>query len=325
MARNVQRILITGSTGQIGSELTIELRKRFGGENVIATGHRRKPEGELLTSGPFEFLDLSKEEETASLVRRYEIDVIYHLAAVLSVTGENDPIAAWNVNMGSLVNVLEVARKEQVDKFFWPSTIGVFGPSAPRVNAPQETTLNPTTMYGVTKVSGELLCDYYFHKYGLDVRSVRYPGIISSEKLPGGGTSDYTVAMFYDAIRYGRYTCFVRKDTVLPMMYMPDCIDATIGIMTAEASQVKRHDAYNVAGTSFSAGELADEIARYIPGFECTYEPDQRQKIADSWPMSVDDSAARKDWGWKPKYDLHSMTADMVKKLKVKLSSPGKG
>ena len=321
----MQRILITGSTGQIGSELTIELRKRFGGENVIATGHRRKPEGELLTSGPFEFLDLSKEEETASLVRRYEIDVIYHLAAVLSVTGENDPIAAWNVNMGSLVNILEVARKEKVGKVFWPSSIAVFGPSSPRVNTPQETILNPSTMYGVTKVSGELLCDYYFHKYDLDVRSVRYPGIISSEKLPGGGTSDYAVAIFYDAIRQGRYICFVRKDTVMPMMYMPDCIDATIGIMTAEASRVKRHDAYNVAGTSFSAGELADEIARCIPGFECTYEPDQRQKIADSWPMSLDDSAARKDWGWKPKYDLHSMTADMVKKLKVKLSNPGKG
>jgi nucleoside-diphosphate-sugar epimerase len=321
----MQRILITGSTGQIGSELTIELRKRFGGENVVATGHKRKPTGELLTSGPFEFLDLGKEGEIAALVRRYDIDVIYHLAAVLSVTGEDDPITAWNVNLGSLVNILEVARKEKLDKVFWPSSIAVFGPSSPRVNTPQEAVLNPTTMYGVTKVSGELLCDYYFHRFNLDVRSVRYPGIISSEKLPGGGTSDYAVAIFYDAIRYGRYTCFVRKDTVLPMMYMPDAIDATIGIMTADADRVKRHDAYNVTGMSFSAGELADEIVRYIPGFECTYEPDQRQKIADSWPMSVDDSAARKDWGWKPKYDLHSMTADMIKKLKVKLSSPGKG
>jgi nucleoside-diphosphate-sugar epimerase len=321
----MQRILITGSTGQIGSELTIELRKRFGGENVVATGHKREPTGELLTSGPFEFLDLRKEEEIAAMVRKYDIEAIYHLAAVLSVTGEDDPITAWNINMGSLVNILEVARKEKVDKVFWPSSIAVFGPSSPRVNAPQEAVLNPTTMYGVTKVSGELLCDYYFHKYGLDVRSVRYPGIISSEKLPGGGTSDYSVAMFYDAIRYGRYTSFVRKDTVLPMMYMPDSIDAAIGIMTADAGRVMRHNAYNVTGMSFSAEELADEISRYIPEFECTYEPDHRQKIADSWPMSLDDSAARKDWGWQPKYDLHSMTADMVKKLKVKMSSPGKG
>jgi nucleoside-diphosphate-sugar epimerase len=227
--------------------------------------------------------------------------------------------------MGSLVNILEVSRKEMVDNVFWPSSIAVFGPSSPRVNTLQETVLNPTTMYGVTKVSGELLCDYYFHKYGLDVRSVRYPGIISSEKIPGGGTSDYAVAMFYDAIRYSRYTCFVRKDTVLPMMYMPDCIGATIGIMTTDASRVRRHDAYNVSGMSFSAGELAEEISRCIPGFECTYEPDRRQKIADSWPMSLDDSAAFEDWGWKPKYDLRSMAADMVKKLKVKLSDPGKG
>ena len=321
----MRRILITGSTGQIGSELTVELRKRFGGENVIATGHKRKPTGELLTSGPFEFLDLSKEAEIAALLRRHDIGSIYHLAAILSATGEDHPITAWNVNVGSLVNVLEAARKEKVDHIFWPSSIGVFGPSSPRVRTPQETVLNPTTMYGVTKVSGELLCSYYFRKYGLDVRSVRYPGIISSEKPPGGGTSDYAVAIFYDAIRFGRYKCFVRKDTVLPMMYMPDCIDATIGIMMADANQVRRHDAYNVSGMSFSAGELADEIARYIPGFECTYEPDRRQKIADSWPMSLDDSAAVNDWGWRPKHDIHSMTEDMVQRLKARLSGMAKG
>jgi nucleoside-diphosphate-sugar epimerase len=321
----MQHILITGSTGQIGSELTIELRKRFGGENVIAAGHKRKPTGELLTSGPFEFLDLSKEEEITAMVRRYDIDAIFHLTAVLSAKGEEDPLTAWNVNIGSLVNILEVARKEKVYKVFWPSSIGVFGPSSPRVNTPQETILNPISMYGVTKVSGELLCNYYFHKFNLDVRSVRYPGIISSETLPGGGTSDYAVAIFYDAIRHGHYTCFVRKDTVLPMMYMPDCIDATIGIMTADAERVNRHDAYNVTGMSFSAGELADEISRYIHGFECTYQPDYHQEIADSWPISLDDRSARNDWGWKPKYDLHSMTADMVQKLRVKLSNPGKG
>ena len=322
--RNMRHILITGSTGQIGSGLTVELRKRFGSQNVIATGHKRRPAGEL-ASGPFEFLDLSKEEEIAALVRQHEIDTIFHLAAILSVKGEEDPLTAWNVNMSTLVNVLEAARKEKVAKVFWPSSIAVFGPSSPHQNAPQETILRPTTIYGVTKVSGELLCDYYFRKFGLDVRSVRYPGIISSETLPGGGTTDYAVAIFYEAIRAGRYTSFVRKDTVLPMLYMPDCIDAAIKIMTAEADRVRRHDGYNLNGMSFSAGELADEISRYVPGFECTYEPDQRQKIADSWPDSVDGSAAFNDWGWKPTYDIHSMTADMIQKIRAKLSAPGKG
>ena len=321
----MRRILITGSTGQIGSELTVELRKKFGGQNVISTGHKRKPAGNALVSDPFEFLDLNKEEEIAAIVRRYDIDVIYHLAAILSAKGEDDPMMAWNVNTKSLINVLEVARKEKVEKVFWSSSIAVFGPSSPRVKTPQETILNPTTMYGLTKVSGELLCSYYFHKFGLDVRCLRYPGIISSETLPGGGTSDYAVAMFYDAIRSGRYTCYVRKDTELPMMYMPDCIEATIRIMTAEEGRVKRHDGYNVAGMSFSAGELADEISRYIPGFECRYEPDSRQKIADTWPRSLDDSAALKDWGWKPKFDVHSMTEDMIQKVRAKLSNAGKG
>ncbi len=321
----MRRILITGSTGQIGSELTVELRRKFGGENVISTGHKRRPTGSALASGPFEFLDLDKEEEILTIVRRYDIDTIYHLAAILSAKGEEDPKMAWNVNMKSLINILEVARKEKVEKVFWPSSIAVFGPSSPRDNTPQETILNPTTMYGLTKVTGELLCNYYFHKFGLDVRSLRYPGIISSETLPGGGTSDYAVAMFYDAIRSGRYACYVRKDTELPMMYMPDCIEATIGIMMADAGRLKRHDAYNVAGMSFSAGALAEEISRHIPGFECTYEPDSRQKIADSWPRSVDDSAAHKEWGWKPKYDIRSMTEDMIQKVRAKLSNAGKG
>jgi nucleoside-diphosphate-sugar epimerase len=324
LVKQMRRILITGSTGQIGSGLTLELRKRCGSHNVIATGHRRRPAGEL-ASGPFEFLDLSREEEIAGMIREREIDTIFHLAAVLSVKGEEDPLVAWNVNMSTLVNVLEAARKERVAKVFWPSSIAVFGASSPHDNTPQETVLRPTTMYGVTKVSGELLCEYYFNKYGVDVRSVRYPGIISSEALPGGGTTDYAVAIFYEAIRTGRYTSFVRKDTVLPMMYMPDCIDATIKIMTAEPDRVRRHDAYNLAGMSFSAGELAEEISRHVPGFECSYEPDQRQKIADSWPNSVDDSSAVNDWGWRPTYDIHSMTADMIQKIRAKLSAPGKG
>jgi nucleoside-diphosphate-sugar epimerase len=221
--------------------------------------------------------------------------------------------------MGSLYNILEVARKNKLVRVFWPSSIAAFGPTSPRVNTPQETVLLPTSMYGVTKVAGELLCNYYFIKFGLDVRGVRYPGIISSEVLPGGGTTDYAVAIFYEAIKNKRYTCFVREDTVLPMMYMPDCIKATIDLMEADSARVKRHDSYNVAGMSFSAGELAAEIKKYIRDFKCGYKPDFRQKIADSWPMSIDDSVARKEWSWKPTYDLAAMTKDMIEKLTKKL------
>lgn len=313
------KILVTGSTGQIGSELTLELRKRYGGSNVVAAGHKRQPSDALLKSGPFEIVDLSSEASVASVVKKHGVDTIYHLAAVLSATGEENPQSAWQINMGSLYNILEVARKDKLVQVFWPSSIAAFGPSSPRVNTPQETVLLPTSMYGVTKVAGELLCNYYFLKYGLDVRGVRYPGIISSEVLPGGGTTDYAVAIFYEAIQKGRYTCFVREDTVLPMMYMPDCIKATIDLMEADRSRVRRHDSYNVAGMSFSAGELAAEIKRHIPSFVCEYKPDFRQKIADSWPMSIDDSVARKDWGWKPDFDMRAMTKDMIGKLSKKL------
>lgn len=316
MTRKVtKKILVTGSTGQIGSELTLELRKKYGGENVVAVGHKRKPSETLLRSGPFVQVDLSSEKNTEEVVKDYDIDTIYHLAAVLSATGEENPQAAWAINMGSLYNILEVARKLELLRIFWPSSIAAFGPTAPRVNTPQETVLLPTTMYGVSKVAGELLCNYYFIKYGIDVRGLRYPGIISSEVLPGGGTTDYAVAIFYEAIKNKHYTCFVKEDTVLPMMYMPDCIKATIDIMEADPAKVKRHDSYNVAGMSFSVGELAAEIKKYIPEFKCDYKPDFRQKIADSWPMSIDDSTARKDWGWKPAYDLVAMTKDMIQKL----------
>jgi len=316
MTRKVtKKILVTGSTGQIGSELTLELRKKYGGENVVAVGHKRKPSETLLRSGPFVQVDLSNEKNTEEVVKDYDIDTIYHLAAVLSATGEENPKAAWAINMGSLYNILEVARKLELLRIFWPSSIAAFGPTTPRVNTPQETVLLPTTMYGVSKVAGELLCNYYFIKYGIDVRGLRYPGIISSEVLPGGGTTDYAVAIFYEAIKNKHYTCFVKEDTVLPMMYMPDCIKATIDIMEADPAKVKRHDSYNVAGMSFSVGELAAEIKKYIPEFKCDYKPDFRQKIADSWPMSIDDSTARKDWGWKPAYDLVAMTKDMIQKL----------
>jgi nucleoside-diphosphate-sugar epimerase len=313
--KRTKKILVTGATGQIGSELTLELRKKYGGDNVVAVGHTKKPSDKLLKSGPFEIVDLNEKANLEKAVKKYDIDTMYHLAAILSATGEQNPQLAWNVNMDSLCSVLEVAREQELTRVFWPSSIAVFSPPAPRVNTPQETILIPETMYGVTKVAGELLCNYYFQRFGVDVRSVRYPGIISSEVLPGGGTTDYAVAIFYEAIKNKRYSCFVREDTVLPMMYMPDCIKATMDLMEADPSKIRRHDGYNVAGISFSAGELAAEIKKYIPEFRCEYKPDFRQKIADSWPMSIDDSVARVEWGWKPRYDLVTMTKDMMEKL----------
>jgi len=313
--RTTRKILVTGATGQIGSELTTELRKRYGGKNVVAMGHSRKPTDTLLNSGPFESADVSNRESIEKLVKNYDVDTIYHMAALLSASGEKNPQLAWNVNMNSLYNILEIAREQNLSRIFWPSSIAVFGPSAPRTNTPQNTILIPGTMYGVTKVAGELLCNYYFVKYGVDVRSVRYPGIISSETPPGGGTTDYAVEIFYEAIKKKHYTCFVREDTVLPMMYMPDCLKATIDVMDADPSKIKTRTSYNVAGISFSAGELASEITKYICDFKCEYKPDFRQKIADSWPMSLDDSVARKEWGWRSQYDLTAMTKDMLEKL----------
>lgn len=312
--KHVKKILVTGATGQIGSELTLELRKKYGGENVVAAGHKRKPSENMLSSGPFEFLDATKKEDVEKVVNEHDVDTIYHLAAVLSAVGEEKPQNAWNINMGSLYNVLEIAREQSL-KVFWPSSIAVFGPEAQRIKTPQNAVLIPRTMYGVTKVAGELLCNYYFLRYGIDVRSVRYPGIISSETPPGGGVTDYAVEIFYEAIRNKRYTCFLRSDTVLPMMYMPDCINAAITLMEADTSRINCRTSYNVAAMSFSPAELVAEIKKHIPEFVCEYKPDFRQKIADSWPMSIDDSVARENWGWNPKYDLVSMTRDMVEKL----------
>lgn len=312
---SAEKLLVTGATGQIGSELTAELRKKYGGDKVVAVGHNRRPSDTLLNSGPFESLDAGDRQSLEKVVKDYGVDTIYHLAAVLSATGEQNPQLAWDTNMRSLYNVLEIAREQKLARVFWPSSIAVFGSTSPRFNTPQETILIPNTMYGVTKVAGELLCNYYFVKFGVDVRGLRYPGIISSEVLPGGGTTDYAVAIFYGAVREKHYVCFVREDTVLPMMYMPDCIRATMDLMKADPVQVRRHDCYNLAGISFSAGQLAAEIRKYIPKFRCEYEPDFRQKIADSWPISVDDSAARRDWGWKLAFDLAAMTKDMIQKL----------
>jgi len=314
-ATEMKRILITGACGQIGSELTLALRERYGGENVVATGHRTQPSAALRDSGPFEFIDVTRRETVEAVVEKYGIDTIYHMAAILSATGEQKPHLAWDVNINGLYNILEIAREREMARVFCPSSIAAFGPETPRDNTPQETVLRPTTMYGVTKVAGELLCNYYFQRFGLDVRGVRYPGIISSETLPGGGTTDYAVEIFYEAIKHKRYTCFLREDTVLPMMYMPDCIKATIDLMEADLSRLKHHADFNLAAMSFSAGELAAEIKRHIPEFTCEYRPDFRQEIADSWPRSIDDSAAREEWGWEPDYDLTAMTADMLEKL----------
>jgi nucleoside-diphosphate-sugar epimerase len=314
------RIMVTGATGQIGSDLVPELRKRYGKDNVVAAGHLRRPTREMEDSGPFITLDLLDQETVSGTMRKEGVSQVYHLAAMLSAVGEVRPQEAWDVNMTSLRNVLEACRANNADKIFWPSSIAAFGPTSPRSNTPQNTILQPTSMYGVTKVAGELLCNYYHLKYGLDVRSVRYPGIISSETAPGGGTTDYAVAIFYEAIQRGHYVCFVREDTVLPMLYMPDCINAALRLMSSPKERVRRHDGYNLAGMSFSAGDLARSIQKRMPGLTVEYLPDSRQLIADSWPMSLDDTEAVRDWGWSPEYDLERMTEDMLVKLGQKLA-----
>ena len=313
---DMKKILVTGSVGQIGSELTIELRNRYGNDNVIACGRKTEPSEKLLNSGPFEYLDITKIKTVETVVKKYDIDTIYNMAAILSATGEERPLLCWDVNINGMYNILELAREYEMKRVFVPSSIAVFGHETPKKNTPQDTVLKPKTMYGVTKVAGELLGDYYFKRFGLDVRGIRYPGIISSETLPGGGTTDYAVEIFYEAIKNKRYTCFLKKDTILPMMYMPDCIKGTIDLMEADISKLNHHCDFNMTSMSFSAGELAEEIKRHIPEFKITYKPDFRQDIADSWPQSIDDSTARKEWGWKPMYNLSSMSKDMIKKLK---------
>jgi len=313
------RILVTGAAGQIGSELVVALRKKYGESNIIATD-KAVTRAQVLP-GVLEQLDVMHLSSVERALKAHRVDTVYHLAAILSAVGEANPDLAWDINMGGLKNILDASVRHGIQRVFWPSSIGVFGPDAPKVRAPQDTPLNPTTMYGVTKVAGELLCEYYALKHGLDVRSVRYPGLISSEAKPGGGTTDYAVEIFYSAIQTRSYNCFLSEGTVLPMMYMPDALRAAIEIMEADPRRVKMHRGYNLAAVSFSAGELAAEIGKHVPGFTVTYSPDARQAIADSWPESIDDSAARRDWGWKEEYDMPSMVTDMLARLHRRLSA----
>ncbi len=314
----MKNILITGAAGQIGSELTMALRKLYGNENVVATGHKTKPGETLLNSGPFYFIDCTRIKTIVKVVKKYKIDTIYHLAAILSAIAENNPQLAWDININGLYNVLEVAREFNCAVFI-PSSIGAFGPSTPLDNTPQETIQRPNTIYGVTKVSGELLSDYYFHRFGVDARGVRYPGIISSETPPGGGTTDYAVDIYCKAIQHGKYTCYLKPGTYLDMIYMPDALKAAISIMEADPKKLKHRNAYNLAAMSFDPEIIADEIKKQIPEFTIDYDIDPvRQAIAESWPNKMDDSAAREEWGWKPDFDLESMTREMLTILSKK-------
>lgn len=316
---DIKRILVIGAGGQIGSELVVKLRGIYGNENIVSADLKDDVCPILKETGLFEQLNITDAQRLADIVKKHNIDAIVNFAAILSAVGECHPMLAWNVNINGFINVMEVARELKLKQVLTPSSIAAFGPSTPRENTPQETILRPTTMYGITKVSGELLADYYVKKYGLDVRGLRYPGIISHETMPGGGTTDYAVAIYFDAVQKGKYTCFVNENTRLPMMYMPDCLKATIDLMQADFANLKHHGDFNVGAMSFSAKELADAVAKRVPGFEIEYKPDYRQAIADSWPMSIDDSAAREEWGWKPSYNLEAMSDDMINAIKEKI------
>ncbi|MEO8275440.1 MAG: L-threonine 3-dehydrogenase [Thermoanaerobaculia bacterium] len=314
----MRKILVTGALGQIGSELVLELRRLKGGENVIASDIRMPP-GEARSDGPFEVLDATNARQAHDLVRRHDVGTIYHLAALLSATSEEKPHVAWELNMGGLYKMLEIARQERCALFF-PSSIAAFGPSTPRTGTPQDTVQRPNTMYGVTKVAGELLADYYASRFGVDVRGLRFPGLISHSVPPGGGTTDYAVTIFYEALRHGHYTCFLGASTRLDMMYMPDAIRAVVELMEADPARLRHRNAFNIAAVNFTPTELAAEIVKHLPGFTIDYEIDPvRQRIADSWPESLDDSAARAEWGWAPRYDLPAMVAEMLEQLRIKL------
>ena len=310
-----EKILVIGASGQIGVELTLALRKMYGNASVVASDLREQ--NPLLEgTGPYVSLDVMNKEMLHVQVIRQNITQIYLLAAILSATGEKNPHLAWNLNMTGLLNVLDIAREEKIHKVYWPSSIAVFGPTSPKQNCPQQTIIEPTTVYGISKYAGEFWCNYYHQRYGIDIRSIRYPGLISYKSEPGGGTTDYAVEIFHDALEQNKYECFLKEDTYLPMMYMPDAIRGTIELMEAPASKISIRTSYNLSGMSFSPKEIGEAIQKHRTGFSITYKPDYRQAIADSWPQSIDDSVARKDWGWKQEYDLEKMTADMLANLK---------
>jgi nucleoside-diphosphate-sugar epimerase len=309
-----EKILVIGASGQIGVELTLALRKMYGNSNVVASDLRE--ENDLLKgTGPYVSLDVMNKEMLHVQVIRQNITQIYLLAAILSATGEKNPNLAWSLNMQSLLNVLDIAREEKLTKVYWPSSIAVFGPTSPKQNCPQQTIIEPSTVYGISKYAGEFWCNYFHHRYGVDVRSLRYPGLISYKSEPGGGTTDYAVDIFYKALQEKKYECFLKEDTYLPMMYMPDAIRATIELMEADASSITVRTSYNLSGMSFSPKGIAAEIKKHIPDFTISYKPDYRQPIAESWPQSIDDSVARRDWGWKQEFELEAMVKDMLENL----------
>lgn len=320
MDKQSGNILVTGATGQIGSELVPFLRNKYGRDKIIAAIHSNRHLSDELRDGPSVILDVTNRENLKKVIKDHNIACLYHLVGILSARGELDPDIAWNTNMLSLKNVLDLSVENKISKIFWPSSIAAFGSTTPRHKTPQQTVLEPRTMYGVTKVAGELLINYYFHKYHLDVRSLRLPGIISYKTEPGGGTTDYAVAIFYEALKAHRYTCFVRPDTVLPMMYMDDAIRAIDMLMEAPAERLTVRTSYNLTALSFKAEELAAAVISRIPDFICTYKPDFRQAIADSWPQTIDDSTARHDWGWTPMFTLDRMVVEMLKQLSQKLN-----
>jgi nucleoside-diphosphate-sugar epimerase len=308
------KILVIGASGQIGVELTLALRKIYGNANVVASDLREQ--NPLLEgTGPYVSLDVMNKEMLHVQVIRQNFTQIYLLAAILSATGEKNPNLAWNLNMTGLLNVLDIAREEKISKVYWPSSIAVFGPTSPKQNCPQQTIIEPSTVYGISKYAGEFWCNYYFHRFGVDVRSLRYPGLISYKSAPGGGTTDYAIEIFHAALEEKKYECFLKEDTYLPMMYMPDAIRATIELMEAPAEKISIRTSYNISGMSFSPKEVAAEIKKHIPEFEMIYKADYRQTIADSWPQSIDDTVARKNWGWKEEYNLPAMVKDMLDNL----------
>ena len=309
------KILVIGASGQIGVELTLALRKIYGNNNVVASDLRE--ENPLLHgTGPYVSMDVMNKEMLHVQIIRQNITQIYLLAAILSATGEKNPNLAWNLNMQGLLNVLDIAREEKLKKIYWPSSIAVFGPTSPKENCPQQTIIEPVTVYGISKYAGEFWCNYFNRRFGVDVRSIRYPGLISYKSAPGGGTTDYAIEIFHEAIEEGTYECFLNENTYLPMMYMPDAIRATIELMEAPAENISVRTSYNVSAISFSPEEIAAAIQKHIPGFSISYKPDYRQAIADSWPASIDDSVATNDWGWQPQYDLEKMVGDMFENLK---------